>query len=108
MVHMELARVIISETNDEQIIVLKEVEGARAFPIVIAYARRIWRRHAVTVSMPPELTDRMQSLERAMDAVAIEVERVGEGQRFVTQLLAGRAQAASVGLPPSREGRPGA
>jgi hypothetical protein len=40
---MELSRIIISETNDEQVIVLKEVDGDRAVPIVIG----IWegRRH---------------------------------------------------------------
>ena len=32
---MELARIIISETTDEQFIILKEVGGERAFPIVI-------------------------------------------------------------------------
>lgn len=35
MLHMELARIIISETTDEQFIILKEVGGERAFPIVI-------------------------------------------------------------------------
>ena len=35
VVQMELSRIIISETNDEQVIILKEVEGDRAFPIVI-------------------------------------------------------------------------
>lgn len=35
MVKMELARVMIQETQDEQVIVLKEVGGDRAFPIVI-------------------------------------------------------------------------
>ena len=34
-VTMELARIIINETQDQQIIVLKEVDGERAFPIVI-------------------------------------------------------------------------
>jgi uncharacterized protein len=34
-VTMELARIIINETQDQQIIVLKEVAGDRAFPIVI-------------------------------------------------------------------------
>lgn len=34
-VPMELARIIISEMQDQQIIVLKEVEGERSFPIVI-------------------------------------------------------------------------
>ncbi len=34
-VQMELSRIIISETNDQQIIYLREVEGDRTFPIVI-------------------------------------------------------------------------
>lgn len=71
-------------------------------PISLAYARRIWRKHAVTIQLPPELTTRLDGLERAVDATAIEVERIGEGQRFVTQLMAGRADAA-VALPSERE-----
>ena len=34
-VQMELQKIIISEMNDQQIIVLKEVDGERHFPIVI-------------------------------------------------------------------------
>jgi hypothetical protein len=34
-VQMELSRIIISEINDQQVIYLKEVEGERAFPILI-------------------------------------------------------------------------
>ena len=34
-VEVELSRIIINETSDQQIIVLKERHGARAFPIVI-------------------------------------------------------------------------
>lgn len=34
-VAMELSRIIISEINDQQVIWLKEVEGDRAFPILI-------------------------------------------------------------------------
>jgi bifunctional DNase/RNase len=32
---MELAKIIITETGDQQVIVLREREGERAFPIVI-------------------------------------------------------------------------
>jgi len=53
-VHMELARVIISENNDEQIIVLKEVEGARAFPIVIG----IWEAFAIDRNLKEKKTPR--------------------------------------------------
>ena len=34
-VTMELARIIISEINDQQVIYLKEVDGERTFPILI-------------------------------------------------------------------------
>ncbi len=34
-VQMELSRIVINEINDQQIIYLKEVEGDRAFPILI-------------------------------------------------------------------------
>ena len=34
-VQMELSRIIISEINDQQVIYLKEVDGDRAFPILI-------------------------------------------------------------------------
>lgn len=32
--------------------------------------------------------ERMTRLENAVDAIAVEMERIGEGQRFVTKLLA--------------------
>ena len=35
MVRMELSRIIITETSDKQVIVLKEQDGARTFPIVV-------------------------------------------------------------------------
>ncbi len=57
-------------------------------PLSIAYARRIWKRGAVAVSsMPRELIDRLGRIEQASDATALEVERIGEGQRFLTRLL---------------------
>ena len=34
-VQMELRRIIISEVHDQQVIVLREVDGERSFPIVI-------------------------------------------------------------------------
>ncbi len=71
-------------------------------PFAIAFARRLWRRSAaVTVTLPPQLIERMESLEQSIDAIAVEVERVGEGQRFVTQLLADRAKATALPAPRS-------
>jgi len=41
----------------------------------------------------PPADDRLARLEQAMESIAIEVERIGEGQRFVTKLMSGRSQA---------------
>lgn len=53
----------------------------------------------------PETLDagRLQRLEQAVDTIAIEVERLGEGQRFVTKLLVERdPQLHPPELPPRR------
>jgi hypothetical protein len=58
------------------------------FPISIAFARRIWRRGVVTVSaLPQEVMERLTRLDQAVDSIAVEVERIGEGQRFMTRLF---------------------
>lgn len=65
-------------------------------PISIAFARRIWRRSAAAVAaLPQELMDRLTRLDQAVDAIAVEVERVGEGQRFMTRVLAEKPVAAA-------------
>jgi hypothetical protein len=57
-------------------------------PLSIAFARRIWRRSAAVVtSFPKEITERLSRMEQAVDATAEEVERIGEGQRFLTRLF---------------------
>ena len=54
--------------------------------------RRRAGRHGTITSANAALPHdpRLERLALAVDAVAEEVERIGEGQRFVTQLLAGR------------------
>jgi len=69
------------------------------FPIAIAYARRLWKRAAIAVSteMPAEMTDRLNRMEQAIDAVAVELERVGEGQRYVTKVFTEQQRALGAG-----------
>ena len=70
------------------------------FPLAIAIARNIFRRGSRQAPAPvaQESTQRMERLEQAVDAIAIEIERISEGQRFVTKLLTeGSAPALSVG-----------
>jgi hypothetical protein len=52
-------------------------------------AQRLMARHRP--SPGGEITvgdERLTHLENAVDAIAVELERIGEGQRFVTKLLA--------------------
>ncbi len=76
-----------------------------AFPIALAIARNMWRRgtRQVAAATPsPESAQRMERLEQAVDAIAIEIERISEGQRFVTRLLAeGSGPALPVGQKPA-------
>jgi hypothetical protein len=41
-------------------------------------------------AMRVRFRERLERIEQGMDAIAIEVERVSEGQRFVTRLLSER------------------
>jgi hypothetical protein len=73
-------------------------------PFAIAMSRLIWKR----ASQPPRVAiadqatqQRLESLQQSVDTIAIEVERISEGQRFVTKLLSerggdGRALGAGV------------
>jgi hypothetical protein len=71
------------------------------FPLVRAIARRIEGRRD---SLPnSEILDRLQAIEQAIDAMAVEVERIGEGQRFTTQLLG--SKASQLGLDPKLAAR---
>jgi len=67
-------------------------------PLSIALARRVWRRSAAVVtSFPRELVDRLSRMEQAVEATAVEVERIGEGQRFLTRLFTEGEGARAIG-----------
>ena len=68
-------------------------------PLALSISRLFWKRASRTMTVPPpapESTERLERIEQAVDAIAIEVERVSEGQRFVTRLLSERAPAIGV------------
>jgi hypothetical protein len=67
-------------------------------PIARAYARRM--SNTPPERVPAEVSDRLQRMEQAIDSIAVEVERISEGQRFTTKLLADRTAPPAV-APPS-------
>lgn len=71
-------------------------------PISIAFTRRIWKRGTTAVAtFPAELFQRLERLEQGMDSIAVEVERIGEGQRFATRLFA-ESRALNAGNAPAQ------
>jgi hypothetical protein len=72
-------------------------------PLAFAMARMAVRRatHPPAPQIPKDVSDRLERMEQGIEAVALEVERIGEGQRFVTQLMSDRAQRAALpeGVP---------
>lgn len=67
-------------------------------PLSIAFARRIWRKSAGTFgALPTEIVERLTRLDQAVDSIAVEVERIGEGQRFVTRVMSERGNFLGAG-----------
>jgi hypothetical protein len=68
-------------------------------PIAFSLSRGFWKRSSVPRHAPvdKESAQRLERMEQSMDAIAIEIERVSEGQRFVTRLLAEGRDAVGPG-----------
>jgi hypothetical protein len=64
-------------------------------PLVRAYVRKQDAQSQLNV---PHIDERLSRIENAIEAMSIEVERISEGQRFVTRLLAER-DGAKATLP---------
>jgi hypothetical protein len=69
-------------------------------PMSIAFARRIWRRSPkVVTQFPKELSERLERVEQTVEATALEIERIGEGQRFMTRIFTEGQGAHALPLP---------
>ena len=72
---------------------------AIGWPIARAIARKM-DRESLQPKIPLELQGRLERMELALDSIAVEVERISEGQRFTTKLLSERPQGVPQQLPP--------
>ena len=70
---------------------------AIGIPLVRGIVRR-WDRKGAAPSMPTDTAARLDRIEQAIDAMSIQVERIAEGQRFVTRIMSDRG-AERVALP---------
>ena len=67
-------------------------------PLARAFSRRMDRRGG-TAQVSNEVSSQLAHLNQAVDAIALEVERISEGQRFTTRLLSEQRDAARQTLP---------
>ena len=91
---------------DPEVVIVPFVFGIPAVVVIV----RMWFRHKEKMAQLQssgvrtfELESRLERIEQAVDTIALEMERIGEGQRFVTKLLAERPAAVSDGTTPNRE-----
>lgn len=70
-------------------------------PFALAISRFIWKRSTATVRSAPvsdhATQHRLEQLQQAVDTIAIEVERISEGQRFMTKLMGGVDKERALG-----------
>lgn len=67
-----------------------------AIPAFVLVFRMLLRHKEKMANLSPSsdtraIDERLSRMEQSIEAISIEMERVGEGQRFVTKLLAERA-----------------
>ncbi|MBX6332373.1 MAG: hypothetical protein IRY91_11050 [Gemmatimonadaceae bacterium] len=62
-------------------------------PIARAFGRRMDRK-AIPPAIDPALAEQIQRIENTVDAMAIEIERISEAQRYMARLQAEREPAA--------------
>ena len=58
-------------------------------PLVRGMVKR-WERNDAGPKIPSDVNARLERMEQSIDAIAVEVERISEGQRFTTKLLSER------------------
>ncbi len=63
------------------------------FPIVRVLTRRFDRGTQQIAAKTTDVTPQLRQLQDSIDAMAIEIERISEGQRFTSKLLAERSDA---------------
>ena len=93
------ARGQVTQSSPSEKVLVQGIPGGAVVSMILVnallafFAGRLWagrkfrRGMATNPALAPGVGDRMERIEQAVEAIAIEVERVSEGQRFTTRLL---------------------
>lgn len=71
-------------------------------PVIRLFAKRWEKSPGLASAASPDTTARLERIEQAVEAVAIEVERIAEAQRFSARLMAEQSKRS---LPPASAGQ---
>ena len=75
------------------VIIVSMVGSLAIIGVAAAYAIRPLKKRAPQI---PQNDDRLEHLQQSVDAIAVEVERIAEAQRFSAKLLAERSDASTL------------
>lgn len=87
-----------------EVAIVAIVFGTTAATILSLAKMRIRSREARSELSDPGIDERLFRIEQAVDAMAIEIERMAESQRFTTKILAERLPSVEA-LPSAERGR---
>jgi len=90
-------------SDNEMVAIVVSMLSMAGTVIMVSWAF-FWSRakrlaSAQTGSLDPQISARLERIEMAVESIAVEVERISEGQRFTTKLL------SNGGVSAVREGR---
>ena len=87
-----------------EVAIVAIVFGTTAATILSLARMRMRAREQHTQLSDPGVDERLYRIEQAVDAMALEIERMAESQRYTTKLLAERLPSAEA-LPGAERGR---
>lgn len=79
---------------------------ALGIPIIRAFTRRWERGPALPAQTSPDVLSRLERIEQGVDAIAVEVERIAEAQRFSAKIMAEMQKKVLPAPPPAAASAP--
>jgi hypothetical protein len=88
-----------------EVAIVAIVFGTSAFTLLSLARMRLRGKERNNALSDPAVDERLYRIEQAVDAMALEIERMSESQRFTTKLLAERLPSSVEALPGADRGR---
>ena len=81
----------------EEAYILGVVACIFVFLPMIVFRYLSFRKRPVPAPLASEASDRLRAIEQSVETIAVEMERIGEGQRFMSRLITERGGLSALG-----------